>query len=111
MTRRDLDGGNWDPRQWRRVREFGWFRQHEAELIAEARRKRLEAENQRRAEAIRSRRYECPNCHRMATLHSLGEVDFGRCDACGWIFVDRVGLERRLSDARPAADRSPASNA
>jgi hypothetical protein len=33
-------GERWDPRKLRRVREDGWFRQHEAEMIASARRRR-----------------------------------------------------------------------
>jgi len=32
-------GERWDPRKLRRIREDGWFRQHEGELIAAARRK------------------------------------------------------------------------
>jgi len=32
-------GERWDPRKLRRIREDGWFGQHEAELIAAARRK------------------------------------------------------------------------
>jgi len=32
-------GEQWDPRKLRRIREDGWFRQHEAEMIAAARRK------------------------------------------------------------------------
>jgi hypothetical protein len=30
-------GEHWDPRKLRRIREDGWFRQHEAEMIAAAR--------------------------------------------------------------------------
>jgi hypothetical protein len=33
-------GERWDPRKLRRIREDGWFRQHEADLIAAARRRR-----------------------------------------------------------------------
>ncbi|HKD16334.1 MAG TPA: hypothetical protein VKG23_00605 [Thermoanaerobaculia bacterium] len=33
-------GEHWDPRKLRRIREDGWFRQHEAELIAAVRQKR-----------------------------------------------------------------------
>lgn len=32
-------GERWDPRKLRRIREDGWFGQHEAELIAAARRR------------------------------------------------------------------------
>ena len=36
-------GEHWDPRKLRRIREDGWFRQHEAEMIAAARQKRARA--------------------------------------------------------------------
>ena len=42
MRRGGTIGASWDTRLLRRVREYGWFRQHEAELIEDARRRREE---------------------------------------------------------------------
>ena len=43
MRRGGTLGEKWDTAWLRRVREYGWFRQHEAELIEAARRRRAEA--------------------------------------------------------------------
>jgi hypothetical protein len=40
MRRGGTLGEKWDTRWLRRVREYGWFRQHEGELIEEARRRK-----------------------------------------------------------------------
>ena len=118
-TPHDFDGTHWDTRRLRRVREAGWFRQHEAELISEASRRRaklLDAD----AEAYRrSGRYRCPKCGQVSTaLRSLGGVTVGECAACGWIFVERSDIERlvarlnaaRQPEAEPArpVERAPA---
>ena len=42
MRRGGTLGEKWDTRFLRRVREYGWFRQHEAEMIEAARRRRAE---------------------------------------------------------------------
>ena len=109
-TPRDFDGSHWDTRRLRRVREAGWFRQHELELIREATRRRAanlaaEAESRRRAG-----RYRCPKCGRDTTLRSIGEIPIGKCAACGWIHVERDDLERlvaRLAGARQSGAEPP----
>ena len=42
MRRGGTLGERWDTRWLRRVREYGWFRQHEAEMIEAARRRMAE---------------------------------------------------------------------
>ena len=42
MRRGGTLGEKWDTRFLRRVREYGWFRMHEAEMIEAARRRRAE---------------------------------------------------------------------
>jgi hypothetical protein len=42
MRRGGTLGARWDTRFLRRVREYGWFRVHEAEMIGAARRRRAE---------------------------------------------------------------------
>ncbi len=42
MRRGGTVGARWDTRFLRRVREYGWFRVHEAELIEAARRRQRE---------------------------------------------------------------------
>lgn len=112
-TPHDFDGTHWDTRRLRRVREAGWFRQHEADLIREAGRRRdrllaAAAESYRR-----SGRYRCPRCGQVSTaLRSLGGLTVGECHACGWIFVERGDIERlvaRLKGSPQATDESPRS--
>jgi hypothetical protein len=43
MRRGGTLGARWDTRFLRRVREYGWFRVHEAEMIEAARRRRAES--------------------------------------------------------------------
>lgn len=107
----DFDGSHWDTRKLRRVREAGWFREHEAELIRDAGRRRAELQAAS-AESYRlSGRYRCPKCGRESTaLRSIGGVTVGECSSCGWIFVERGDIERlvaRLNGA-PQPDADPA---
>ena len=103
---RDFDGSHWDTRTLRKVREAGWFRQHEAELIRDARRRRVELLAASEESRRRTGRYRCPKCGRdSASLRSLGGVTVGECAACGWIFVERGDLERLV--ARLAGSPQP----
>ncbi len=107
MSRRphDFDGSHWDTRTLRKVREAGWFRQHEAELIRDATRRRAEG----RAAAAESRRLagscRCPKCGRDTTLRAIGDIAVGKCAGCGWIHVERGDLERLV--ARMAGSPQP----
>jgi hypothetical protein len=98
MKRHTLDGSRWDARKIRRVREFGWFRQHEAEL--------MEAARQRRAESWRlNPSSRCPRCGgATAPRNAIEGVAVRDCTACGWISVDRAQLEALLA-ASPSSSR------
>jgi len=107
---RDFDGSHWDTRRLRRVREAGWFRQHEAELIRDAIRRRARLSSAA-AEALRREgHYRCPKCgSESALLRSRDGLAVGECPACGWIFVDRAGLERLIAELGGPAQPSEVS--
>lgn len=114
MTRtphRDFDGTHWDTRLLRRVREGGWFRQHESELIRDALRRRAEHSAAEAEARQRSGRYPCPKCGSEATsLRARGGVLVGECSACGWLFVERGDLDRLVAEltGRRQPDPAPA---
>lgn len=95
------DGKHWDPAEIRQEREFGWFREHEAELIENARRRRIEAEEARRrieakgtAPAPSARL--CPNCARAMAADRIEGVEVEKCPSCEGFFFDRGELETVL---------------
>ncbi len=95
----EFDGSHWDTRLLRRVREGGWFRGHEAELIRDALRRRAEVSAAEAESRRRSGRYPCPKCGSLATsLRARGGVTVGECSECGWLFVERGDLERIVSE-------------
>jgi len=102
MTRtphHDFDGSHWDTRLLRRVREGGWFRQHEAEMIRDALRRRAEHTAADAEARQRSGRYPCPKCGSESTsLRARGGVLVGECAGCGWLFVERGDLERLVAE-------------
>ncbi|HEY1250135.1 MAG TPA: zf-TFIIB domain-containing protein [Thermoanaerobaculia bacterium] len=95
MKRGTTDGTRWDARKIRRAREFGWFRQHEAEMI--------EAARNRQAQARRlNPSSRCARCGGVLTPRNAIEgVAVRDCGACGWISVDRAQLEELLAHAGP----------
>lgn len=103
MSPRSTSGGeHWDPAEIRREREFAWFREHEAEMIESARRRRIEAE-QARARGVagspsagRSAARLCPNCSRPMGKERLEEIEVEKCPSCDGIFFDRGELESLL---------------
>ncbi len=104
---RDFDGSHWDTRRLRRVREAGWFRQHEPEMIREAIRRRTVA-TAAASDWSADGPSRCPKCgSRKVTLRTRGGVRVGECDSCGWLFVDRGSLDRLVA-ALGKADQAPA---
>ncbi|MGH9366566.1 MAG: zf-TFIIB domain-containing protein [Thermoanaerobaculia bacterium] len=104
MRRPDLTGEHWNTEKLRREREYGWFRQHEPELIeaARQRRKLLEeaAQKRRAAEAAAAlegaRRRPCPACGAQMRPHTISGTQADRCPACEGIFLDKNELELLL---------------
>ncbi len=102
MTKHDgsSDGEHFDAAEIRRERESGWFRQHEAELIEQARERRRAAETVRQAaltEADRAdHRGRCPHCGEKMGHDRLEEIEVAKCPSCGGIFFDRGELETLL---------------
>lgn len=99
------DGRHWDPAEIRREREFGWFREHEAELIENARRRRIEAgEARKRIEAQAAGKSTtgasaarlCPNCSRPMAADRIEGVEIEKCPSCEGFFFDRGELETVL---------------
>lgn len=92
----------WDARKIRRVREFGWFRQNEGQLIEAARRRRAEADEKRRsAEADMLRRAESHKCLRCGgdiRSKAIDDVQVEECVSCAAICVDHAALERLLTE-------------
>jgi hypothetical protein len=91
---------HWDSAEIRREREFGWFRQHEAEMMEEARRRRLEANRARQDAASEADRAEhrgrCPKCGDRMTGDLIEEIAVERCPSCEGMFFDRGELETLL---------------
>jgi ribosomal protein L37AE/L43A len=100
MPERPPDGSHWDTAELRRDREYGWFRQHEAELIEQARRRRAEAEALRKASeeqrARDSHRGHCPRCGASMQTDRIEEIEIDKCPSCEGIFFDRGELEAVL---------------
>ena len=101
MRHGEADGTHWDTEKLREAREFGWFRQHEAEMIEAARRKRAEAEANRRAavaaQFLRPPHWkECPGCGGEMAPKSVEGVDVLECRTCEGFFFERGELELML---------------
>ena len=101
MKRGEADGTHWDTEKLREAREFGWFRQHEAEMIAVARRKRAEAEAKRRAAAeaefLRLAPWKkCSGCGGEMASKSVEGVAVLECRTCEGFFFERGELELML---------------
>ena len=92
------DGSHWDGAALRQEREDGWFREHEAEMIETARRRRAEAapavRRQTEEESALSR--HCPNDGAAMARDRIEEIEVDRCGTCGGIFFDRGELETLL---------------
>jgi len=97
--RRDL-GLRWDTAEIRREREFGWFRQHEAELIEEARRRRREAQARESAARMAKLRadepWRCPRCRTEMQRDRIEDIEVEKCPSCQGIFFRRGELEEVL---------------
>ena len=97
--RRDL-GSHWDTEEIRREREFGWFRQHEAEMIERARLRRREAEAlQRASQPDQTREAQpdrCPNCGTGMQHDRIEDIEVDKCPSCEGIFFRRGELEEVL---------------
>lgn len=97
----ETDGMHWDAERLREVREDGWFRRHEAELIEEAGRKRAQVEKRRR-DAARAELlhftywHKCPTCGDEMTSREFETVKVLECATCEGFFFDRGGLEKLL---------------
>jgi hypothetical protein len=95
------DGSHWNAEKVRRAREFGWFRQHEAELMDAARRRREMTDRTRQSkeieEALRhARTRPCPKCGDQMTQRSVEGVEVLGCPTCSGFFFDRDDLEHVL---------------
>lgn len=121
---RNFDGSHWDPRKIRRVREYGWFKEHEAEMIDAARRRAAAsaadaAERNRRNVVARALalvgpeadrdaepslaavRRKCPRCGAEMKPSLIGSLETDECSACQGVFLDRGALTHLLGyDAR-----------
>ena len=97
--RRDL-GQHWDTAEIRREREFGWFRQHEAELIEQARQRRREARAVEQAshpeETRQAPPQRCPRCGTEMESDRIEGIDVEKCPSCEGIFFRRGELEEVL---------------
>jgi TFIIB-like protein len=93
-------GEHWDTEEIRKEREYGWIRQNEARLIAEAREKRQRtARAQAAEEAERYRRMhwkKCPGCGADMRTELVDGVEVEKCSSCAGIFFKRGGLEQFL---------------
>jgi hypothetical protein len=97
---REFDGMHWDSEAIRREREYGWFLEHEEELIKKAREKRLEAKRARETEESEKRRLlhwrMCPECGSELHVETIEDVDAAKCAGCEGIFFNRGDLETLL---------------
>ncbi|MGH9317511.1 MAG: zf-TFIIB domain-containing protein [Thermoanaerobaculia bacterium] len=84
----------------RKGREDAWFRQNEAKLIEEARRKRDAAERERQTAADEERRRthwrKCPKCGADMAVETISGIEIEKCPSCQGIFFDRGELEQLL---------------
>ena len=98
MRRSGSDGSHWDTAKIRRAREFGWFKQHEPEMIEEARRRAATPSKHPLPD-------RCPACGReMTQRDSMQGVEVRECRFCNWISVDRDELAKRLADPTGGSD-------
>jgi ribosomal protein L37AE/L43A len=89
-----FSGVSWDTQKIRRIREFGWFLQHEADMIEEARQRSTEAVRRRREAILREPLAGlrlCPLCGREVTAPPIEDTGVFQCGACGGFFFDRGG--------------------
>jgi TFIIB-like protein len=92
MRRPGSDGSHWDTAKLRRAREFGWFKQHEAELIQAARDRQSAGSP---AHGIPDR---CPACgHEMIRRDEVEGIPVAECRVCDWIAVDHDQLDKLLA--------------
>jgi hypothetical protein len=84
----------------RKGREEDWFRQHEATLIEEARRRRREAERENKSAEVEALRkahwHKCPKCGHDRAVESIAGIEIEKCSSCEGIFFDRGELEELL---------------
>ncbi len=122
--RRSVDGSHWDPRKIRRVREYGWFKEHEAEMIDAARRRSAAdaaAAAERKRQNLKARalalvgpeeeeavepsraavRRQCPRCGAEMKPSLIGGLETDECTSCQGVFLDRGALMHLIGhDAR-----------
>ena len=100
MKSHEFDATHWDPRKIRRAREFGWFRQNEARMIAAARQKRADAEKKRKSAEAEQRRLahwrKCSRCGGDMKLKTIEGVEVEECVSCRGVFFHRGELEQIL---------------
>ena len=104
MSPEKHDGSHWDTEAIRHEREDGWFRAHEAELIAAARRRRDEAAARQAAASApkqATRPLSCPKCGSQMTPDRIEEIEIDRCPTCEGLFFDRGELEQLLVQHEP----------
>ncbi|MEO8431746.1 MAG: zf-TFIIB domain-containing protein [Acidobacteriota bacterium] len=104
MSPEKSDGSHWDTESIRHEREDGWFRAHEAELIAAARRRRDEASARQAAASApkqATRPLACPKCGSQMTADRIQDVEIDRCPTCEGLFFDRGELEQLLLQHEP----------
>jgi len=94
---------NWDSAKVRRQREYGWFRQHEAELIERARRSRERGEEseERRREAeaetlLKGPAGKCPKCGTDLFYGRIESAPARKCPGCRGTFLEADDLELLL---------------
>ena len=96
----EFTGMKWDSEAIRREREYGWFLEHEEELIKTAQAKRLEAKRARETEESEERRLlhwrRCPECGSDLHVETIEGVDAAKCSGCEGVFFNRGELERLL---------------
>jgi hypothetical protein len=109
-----FSGGTWDSQKIRRIREFGWFLEHEADMI-EAARRRVKAERVRRQAELRERLVRsrlCPACGRRVKAPPIEDTGVSQCADCGAFFFDhgevgQLRLEPRRRGGTAGRDAAP----
>jgi ribosomal protein S27AE len=103
MAKRTRTPSNWDSAKIRKQREYGWFRQHEPELIDRARqaRSRLEESERQRlqteAEALlEGPAGKCPKCGADLVFGRIEGAPVRKCPACNGVFLEANKLELLL---------------
>jgi len=90
----------WDTEDIRKGREDDWFRQHEAQMMESARKKREETEHAKKtadSEALRKAHWrKCPKCGHDMSVETISGIEVERCTSCEGIFFDRGELEQLL---------------